>query len=267
MIDVTVGIPVHNGADLIGEALDCLTNQTYRKIRILVSDNASTDNTAEIVRSKARDDKRIELIEQGTNLGPVGNFRFLAEAADTPFFAWRAHDDLSELDFISNLRTTLIANPPAALCAPSTIIRRPKRDRHQPNEIESGVIADWRAMPRARAGWFYGLYRTSAAQSGSVAAHERYPHVWGWDYVVLLSTLLNGGIIGNNNAGFIHRLTANTGQYNFDKKHLRRIFSSFYYLGDKLAAEHGLEGLDRQRFRLNLLKLITKRVTRWQRLI
>lgn len=270
MIDLTVGIPVYNGAELIGEALDCLCQQSYTDLRILVSDNASSDATADIVLERARADSRIELIKQTTNLGPVGNFRFLVEAATTPFFAWRAHDDISAPDFFEVLRTGLITAPDVALCAPCTLTRRAKGDRRRPfPKLRPGSAAlNSRQVNTLEAGWFYGLHRTQIAKEGVTIAHEHYAHVWGWDYIVLLNALLHGGITGTNDTNFIHRLSgSSSGRYEYDKQHLRQIFRDFIGVGDRLALTRGLGGIDRQLFRLNLTRLAGRRVTRWQRLV
>lgn len=270
MTGLTIGVPVYNGADLIGEALDNLCQQSYEKLRILVSDNASTDHTAEIVMEKARADCRIELIRQDTNIGPVGNFRFLAEASNTPFFAWRAHDDLSDSNFFEILCNELQAVPEAALCAPCTLTRRAKSDRRRPfpDLAEGKRVLNWQDVCSVEAGWFYGVFRREAAKTAVKVAHERYANVWGWDYVVLLSALLNGGVTGTNSVDFIHRLTAKGGdQYDFSKKQLRRIFGEFTHLGQQMAAEGGVSGLNHLIFRLNLARLAGRRVTRWQRLI
>jgi glycosyltransferase involved in cell wall biosynthesis len=50
---VSVIIPTHNRAHLIGETLDSVLAQTYRPIECLVVDDASTDDTSEVVQSWA----------------------------------------------------------------------------------------------------------------------------------------------------------------------------------------------------------------------
>ena len=47
---VTVGMPLYNGAALLRNALDSLLRQDYPNFEIIVSDNASLDDSAEIVR-------------------------------------------------------------------------------------------------------------------------------------------------------------------------------------------------------------------------
>src|SRR3546814_6530691 len=50
MASVTIGVPVYNGAATLRECLECLRNQTFRDIEVLISDNASSDNIAAIAQ-------------------------------------------------------------------------------------------------------------------------------------------------------------------------------------------------------------------------
>ncbi|MFC2248111.1 glycosyltransferase family 2 protein [Labrys portucalensis] len=74
---------------MIAECLECLLNQTYRNIRIIISDNASTDGTQAIVERYAAVDNRITYLRRPENVGPVRNFRGLVDAAQRPLFLWR----------------------------------------------------------------------------------------------------------------------------------------------------------------------------------
>ena len=50
----SVVMPAYNRADLIGEALNSVKDQTYRPIQLIVVDDGSTDNTAETTRQWAK---------------------------------------------------------------------------------------------------------------------------------------------------------------------------------------------------------------------
>ncbi len=52
---VTIVVPVYNRSDLIVRCLDSILRQTYRPLRILVVDNASSDSTPEAVKKWAAD--------------------------------------------------------------------------------------------------------------------------------------------------------------------------------------------------------------------
>lgn len=53
---------MHNVAPYVGECIDSILAQTFENFELLIVDDGSDDNSAEIVRSYA--DKRIKLIER-----------------------------------------------------------------------------------------------------------------------------------------------------------------------------------------------------------
>ena len=63
---VSIGVPVYNGARFIGQMLDSLLAQTFTDFEIVVSDNASTDSTVDIVRRYAANDGTMALWERAT---------------------------------------------------------------------------------------------------------------------------------------------------------------------------------------------------------
>ena len=77
MSRISVILPTYNRANLIGETLKALLNQSRLPDEIIVVDDGSTDNTAEVVHAV---DPKIRLIRQ-ENAGPaVARNRGLAEA-------------------------------------------------------------------------------------------------------------------------------------------------------------------------------------------
>ena len=62
MTQVSIGIPVYNGEKyLAASPLNCLLAQSFKDFEIVISDNASTDRTAEICRSYQNKDSQIPL--------------------------------------------------------------------------------------------------------------------------------------------------------------------------------------------------------------
>ncbi len=98
---VTVAIPLFNGMPLIEQALASITKQTYTNIRIVISDNCSTDGTYEYCLRKAEEDPRIVVHRHETNIGVWPNFEFLTKFSDTEFFMYFAHDDEWDHTFIA----------------------------------------------------------------------------------------------------------------------------------------------------------------------
>ena len=112
---VAIGMPVLNGANFIRPALDSLLAQTYQDFTILVSDNASTDETVAIVEEYMRRDPRISLQRHPTNIGAHRNYNSLVTATDGELFKWMAHDDIIAPTFLTRCVAELDADPGASL--------------------------------------------------------------------------------------------------------------------------------------------------------
>ena len=102
-----IGMPVYNGEKFVAEALDSIMAQTYTDWKLVISDNASTDDTQRICQHYASKDARIHYVRQETNIGAMPNFRFLLEQADTPYFMWAAADDMWKESFVEACVTGL----------------------------------------------------------------------------------------------------------------------------------------------------------------
>ncbi|MFH1442351.1 MAG: glycosyltransferase family 2 protein [Candidatus Omnitrophota bacterium] len=68
---VSVIIPTYNRANLIGRAVKSVLAQSYPNFEIIVVDNASCDNTVEVINSIV--DKRIKFIRHNVNRGPAAS--------------------------------------------------------------------------------------------------------------------------------------------------------------------------------------------------
>ena len=112
---LTIGLPVYNGERFVSEALDALLGQTYEDFELIVSDNASTDRTADICRRYAEQDSRIRYVRQACNIGLVPNHIFVMEQARGELFKCAAHDDLYARDLLTRCVEALDEDPDAVL--------------------------------------------------------------------------------------------------------------------------------------------------------
>jgi glycosyltransferase involved in cell wall biosynthesis len=112
---VTIGLPVYNAASTLSRALESLVAQDYPNIEIIISDNASTDSTADICRSCAARDSRVVYVRQPQNRGPVWNFNHVVGLANGKYFVRMSHDDIRSAEYLTRCVALLEANPDAVL--------------------------------------------------------------------------------------------------------------------------------------------------------
>lgn len=112
---VSIGMPVYNGEEYLRDALDTLLEQTYRDFELIISDNASTDCTANICTEYSKKDKRIKYNRQKKNIGAISNFNYVLSIASGKYFMWAAHDDKWNKNYVELLANVLIDNEKMAL--------------------------------------------------------------------------------------------------------------------------------------------------------
>ena len=78
---LSIGLPVYNGEGLLAEALEALPGQSYEDFELIISDNASTDGTADMCRRYGKQDSRIRYIRQPYNIGLNRNHNFVVRQA------------------------------------------------------------------------------------------------------------------------------------------------------------------------------------------
>src|SRR5689334_13713964 len=105
-------MPAYNAARHIGEAIASVVAQDFAAWRLLVVDDGSTDETAEVVRRCG--DARLTLISQPNQGVSTARNRGLAEATGE-FVAFLDADDRWRPDALSRLIAALRARPEAAL--------------------------------------------------------------------------------------------------------------------------------------------------------
>ena len=113
---ISFGLPVYNGALYLRRALDDILAQTYADFELIISDNASTDATAQIIREYARRDPRIRRYRQKLNIGVGNNWTFVAEQARGKFFKWVSANDEYEPTLAADCLAVMESDPTVVLC-------------------------------------------------------------------------------------------------------------------------------------------------------
>lgn len=98
---VSIGLPVHNGETFIRQAIDSLLAQDYVNIELIISDNASNDQTQNICMEYAAQDKRVRYYRSDLNMGACWNFNYVFEKSAGDYYMWASHDDYWKPSYIS----------------------------------------------------------------------------------------------------------------------------------------------------------------------
>lgn len=137
---VSMGMPVYNGAKFIREALDSLLAQTFTDFELIISDNASTDETEAICHEYAAKDERIRYVRQAKNLGPGTNFKFVLDEAVGDYFMWTAADDVWDKSWIDTLLPISSDNQCLAYGTLQTIDSKSKKIQHLANKRKFNYV-------------------------------------------------------------------------------------------------------------------------------
>ena len=113
MATFSVIIPVYNGAATICRAIDSVLAQSYTPQEIIVVDDASTDNTVELLQNKYAGE--IQLIQKLTNQGSSATRNKGMDAATGDYIAFLDADDIWHKDKLMLLNTVLNAQPAITL--------------------------------------------------------------------------------------------------------------------------------------------------------
>lgn len=90
----SICIPNYNYAQYIGETIESVLSQTYQDFEICIADNASTDNSWEVIQGYCNMDSRIKAICNKHNLGFAGNLDNVSSIASGEWIIMLSSDDM-----------------------------------------------------------------------------------------------------------------------------------------------------------------------------
>lgn len=207
---VTVGLPVRNGGGLISTALQGLLNQTYGELEILVSDNASNDDTALILQAFADQDTRVRVQTLRDPVPAFENFTRLLEEAQGEYFMWAAHDDLRNESFIECLVEALETHQGAVLAFGNVALTSERGQAVSPAHFDFatdglGTVTRLMKTSHRQCFHFYGLWRTEELRK-----IELHHASWWTDLPVMVAASTLGDFVHVNGADFTYLETVKT---------------------------------------------------------
>jgi succinoglycan biosynthesis protein ExoM len=200
---VSVVMANHNGARCLAEAIASVQRQSLRDLEIIVSDDASSDDSVEIVRGLMAQDQRIKLIRAEQNGGPAAARNRALALVKGAWVAIMDSDDVMHEDRLRRLVDAAVADDADIVAddlvefdeRPSQPIRRLLTGRwaQAPFWVD---IADYVALNRLYApgptlGYLKPLFRASSFGNGALGYDESLRV--GEDYDLVFRLLHGGG--------------------------------------------------------------------------
>lgn len=95
---VTVIMSCFNSANFIEDAVNSITNQSFRDFEFLIMDDGSLDNTYKIIQNLSYEDRRIKIYQNDKNIGLTKSLNLLIKEARGEFIVRQDADDISYVD-------------------------------------------------------------------------------------------------------------------------------------------------------------------------
>jgi hypothetical protein len=187
---VSIGLAVRNGGACLALTIQSLLAQEFGDFELLVSDNASTDTTADVCAEYARLDRRVRVFRHTRDIGGIRNFEHVFLQTSGELFMWSAHDDRRHPACLRRYVAALDDDPAAVLAMSDMAMIDACTGALSVHAFSPSVAAD-DILERLRAilyrgggGVIYGLIRRNAlARTRRVSAIPTFPAGIGLDYL------------------------------------------------------------------------------------
>ena len=118
---ITTVIPTFRRPAMLRQAINSARGQSWPHVRVCVFDNASGDETEEVVAKISENDSRVYYHRHRDNIGAYNNFVFGVRAVQTPFFSLLSDDDVLLPDFYEKAIDAFREHPDAMFVAMPTL--------------------------------------------------------------------------------------------------------------------------------------------------
>lgn len=221
---ISIGIPAYNSAENIGFTIEGLLAQTFGDFELIISDNASTDSTREVVEGYTKMDARIRYERQPVNIGANLNFSHVVRRARGELFKWSASSDWCAPTFLERCKDELLAHDDTVLVVPRTRLFQDNINVSQDYERDIEVTDDTPSVRLMQLmtklylnNVMNGLIRMSALKRTRLM--ERYH---GGDVVLMGNLVLQGKFRLVDERLFYRRMEATTATALQDRTAVRR---------------------------------------------
>jgi glycosyltransferase involved in cell wall biosynthesis len=163
---VSIGIPTFNRAEMLKRSIESALNQDYENVEVLISDNASTDQTESFCNYYCEMDSRFKYFRQPRNRGPADNFSEVLKYSTGQFFMWLGDDDWIDPGYVSAGVQQLLDDPAMSLVSGVPQYYRNGQKAEAGKAFDLLYAAWWKRTIAYYAqvadnGMFYGVMRTT----------------------------------------------------------------------------------------------------------
>jgi glycosyltransferase involved in cell wall biosynthesis len=107
---VSIILPTYNGSRYLRESVESCIAQTYRSFELIIVDDGSTDNTAEIINEFVRCDDRVKAVHHETNRNLPSALNSGFAIAKGKLFTWTSDDNIYLPNAIADMADFLCTN-------------------------------------------------------------------------------------------------------------------------------------------------------------
>ncbi len=115
MCKVSIVLPIYNGEEHIGQAIESILGQSFTDFELIVVNDCSTDNTLEIVQQYAHKDKRIVVVNNEVNKRLPASLNEGFKRARGDYYTWTSDDNAYMENAIKCMHDELEAKPNVGL--------------------------------------------------------------------------------------------------------------------------------------------------------
>lgn len=194
---MSIGMPVYNCSSTLAAAIESILAQSYVNFELILSDNASSDDTPDICRYFSSIDSRVKFHRQPVNVGGILNFNYVLSNSIGDFFMWAAGDDIRSSTFLEQNMEALLANDNFVAST------SPNRMETDYRIVDFGLYGNYFQRINfflqnsyKSHGLFYSVMRINVIKQ----CHWLNEEFMAWDWAVVLFLASNGEINRTQNA-------------------------------------------------------------------
>jgi glycosyltransferase involved in cell wall biosynthesis len=226
MTDLSVLIPVYNEERFLLECINSVRQQTVQNIEIIIGDNASTDQSWQIISSVAAVDSRVRATKSDVNIGALMNLQRMWPLGRSDLMAFIGAHDVLHPRWAEETIARMKADPSLALSY--TRVCWIDENSHAIKESDGGDFVNLHDSPQRRLVECIGhQWGECTAVNGvfraSVFDNFWFPRCTGPDHVMLARAAFLGRILRVEEALYQRRTFARHSQY-MDRIHGLRIW-------------------------------------------